>query len=49
MADCSHAGGVVEEVGSGVMKEWKKGDRIAGFVHGGNEAEKEDGMLARGR
>ncbi|KJX96792.1 zinc-binding oxidoreductase ToxD like protein [Zymoseptoria brevis] len=37
--------GIVEEVGNGVTKTWKKGDRIAGFVHGGNEAEPEDGAF----
>jgi NADPH:quinone reductase-like Zn-dependent oxidoreductase len=26
--------GVVEEVGSGVPKAFKKGDRVAGFAHG---------------
>lgn len=36
-------GGVVEEVGSQVTKSWKKGDRIAGFCHGGNESQFEDG------
>jgi len=38
--------GTVEEVGPKVTKEWKKGDRIAGFVHGVNSAEKEDGCFA---
>ncbi|KAI5866826.1 putative alcohol dehydrogenase [Durotheca rogersii] len=28
--------GIVEEVGEGVAKPFKKGDRIAGWVHGGN-------------
>ncbi|KAK5175900.1 uncharacterized protein LTR77_001040 [Saxophila tyrrhenica] len=38
---------VVEEVGSAVMKPFKKGDRIAGFAHGGNDANPENGALAR--
>ena len=36
-------GGIVEEVGPKVTKQWKKGDRIASFTHGGNESEPEDG------
>lgn len=39
-------GGVIEEVGPGVTKRWKKGDRIAAFVHGGNRTEPEDGCFA---
>ncbi|KAL1306686.1 hypothetical protein AAFC00_005356 [Neodothiora populina] len=42
---CDYAGTVVE-VGSKVTKAWKKGDRIAGFTHGGNEVENEDGCFA---
>lgn len=42
---CDFAG-IVEEVGSKVTKPWKKGDRIAGFTHGGNAVEKEDGCFA---
>ncbi|KAF2487513.1 putative zinc-binding oxidoreductase ToxD [Neohortaea acidophila] len=38
---CDYAG-VVEEVGSKVTKEWKKG---AGFCHGGNAVEPEDGVF----
>ena len=38
--------GVVEDVGSKVEKQWKKGDRIAGFVHGVNVLEPEDGCFA---
>jgi NADPH:quinone reductase-like Zn-dependent oxidoreductase len=38
--------GVVEEVGSKVEKLWKKGDRIAGFTHGVNALEPEDGCFA---
>ncbi len=32
---CDYAG-IVEEIGSAVTKAFKKGDRIAGFAHGGN-------------
>lgn len=42
---CDFAG-VVEEVGSKVEKKWNKGDRIAGFTHGVNAVEKEDGCFA---
>ncbi|KAG0650910.1 ACT-toxin biosynthesis S2 [Hyphodiscus hymeniophilus] len=41
---CDYAG-VVEEVGSKVTKPFKKGDRICGFVHGGNEVNHEDGAF----
>lgn len=37
--------GVVEEVGGEVTKNFKKGDRVAGFVHGGNNFEPEDGAF----
>ncbi|KAK0717742.1 putative zinc-binding oxidoreductase ToxD [Lasiosphaeria miniovina] len=42
---CDFAG-VVEEIGSKVTKAWKKGDRIAGFAHGGNALQLEDGGFA---
>jgi NADPH:quinone reductase-like Zn-dependent oxidoreductase len=42
---CDYAGTVVE-VGSKVQKKWQKGDRIAGFTHGGNSVELEDGSFA---
>ncbi|KAK8206787.1 hypothetical protein M8818_004621 [Zalaria obscura] len=42
---CDFAG-TVEEVGSKVTKSWKKGDRIAGFTHGVNKVELEDGAFA---
>ncbi|KAI1143284.1 putative alcohol dehydrogenase [Hypoxylon sp. FL0543] len=38
--------GVVEEVGPGVTKPFKKGDRIAGLVHGGNPLDPEGGAFA---
>jgi len=45
--------GTVEEVGPEVTQPLKKGDRVAGFSHGGNEVEPEDGafgeyMVAKG-
>lgn len=43
---CDYAG-TVEEVGSAVTKKWSKGDRIAGFTHGVNAVEKEDGCFAQ--
>ena len=35
LVGCDYAG-IVEEVGKAVTKIFKKGDRIAGFGHGGN-------------
>ncbi|EXJ86697.1 hypothetical protein A1O3_03650 [Capronia epimyces CBS 606.96] len=43
---CDYAG-VVEEVGKAVTKAFKKGDRVAGFSHGGNDAHPETGAFAR--
>ena len=42
---CDYAG-VVEEVGSKVTKPFKKGDRVCGFTHGGNQVNHEDGSFA---
>jgi NADPH:quinone reductase-like Zn-dependent oxidoreductase len=49
---CDYAG-VVQEVGAEVTLPWKKGDRVMGFTHGGNEVQPEDGsdgefLLAKG-
>lgn len=45
LSGCDYAG-VVKETGEGYTKDWKVGDRIAGFSHGGNELEHEDGAFA---
>lgn len=37
--------GIVEEVGSNVTNDLKPGDRVAGFCHGGNEVNHEDGAF----
>jgi NADPH:quinone reductase-like Zn-dependent oxidoreductase len=42
---CDYAG-TVEEVGSKVTKAFKKGDRVCGFAHGGNQVNHEDGAFA---
>ncbi|KAB8238569.1 zinc-binding alcohol dehydrogenase family protein [Aspergillus alliaceus] len=42
---CDYAG-IVEEVGRAVKKPFKKGDRVCGFVHGGNAVQPEDGAFA---
>lgn len=41
---CDYAG-IVEEVGSKVTNGLKKGDRVAGFAHGGNEVNHDDGAF----
>ncbi len=41
---CDYAG-TVEEVGSKVSKEFKKGDRVAGVCHGSNAVGHEDGCF----
>ena len=38
--------GTVEQIGNKVTKDLKKGDRVTGFVHGGNESNHEDGAFA---
>lgn len=45
LVGCDYAG-VVEAVGKDVKKPFKKGDRICGFVHGGNAVQPEDGAFA---
>ncbi|KAF5004647.1 hypothetical protein FDECE_8868 [Fusarium decemcellulare] len=42
---CDFAG-VVAETGLGYSKPWKRGDRICGFVHGGNQLQIENGAFA---
>lgn len=42
---CDYSGTVVS-VDKAVHKNFKPGDRVCGFVHGGNEMEKEDGAFA---
>ncbi|KAF2099072.1 putative zinc-binding oxidoreductase ToxD [Rhizodiscina lignyota] len=46
LVGCDYAG-IVEEVGKAVKKNWNKGDRIAGYGHGGNDANPENGAFAR--
>lgn len=46
LCGCDYAG-VVAETGEGYTKDWKVGDRIAGFAHGGNQLEPEDGAFAQ--
>ncbi|KAF2967893.1 hypothetical protein GQX73_g5705 [Xylaria multiplex] len=46
LVGCDYAG-IVEEVGRAVTRDFKKGDRIAGFAHGGNDANPENGAFAR--
>ncbi|KAH8705822.1 putative zinc-binding oxidoreductase ToxD [Talaromyces proteolyticus] len=43
---CDYAG-VVETVGKSVRTPFKQGDRVAGFAHGGNDANPENGAFAR--
>ena len=45
---CDYSG-IVEEVGSAVTKPFKKGDRVAGFSHGGNAHERTERTYQRQR
>ncbi len=45
LSGCDYAG-VVEETFSGYDKEWKKGDRICGACHGGDQTQLENGAFA---
>ena len=38
--------GTVEETGTGYSKQWEKGDRVYGFVHGGDSTQLENGAFA---
>jgi NADPH:quinone reductase-like Zn-dependent oxidoreductase len=42
---CDYAG-IVEKVGPGVQSRFQAGDRVAGFVHGGNSQQPQDGAFA---
>ncbi|KAI8908643.1 zinc-binding oxidoreductase ToxD [Powellomyces hirtus] len=42
---CDYSG-IVEEVGMNLSTPFKKGDRIAGLVHGANDSQPEDGAFA---
>ncbi|KAK5154467.1 hypothetical protein LTS14_006602 [Recurvomyces mirabilis] len=46
LVGCDYAG-IVEEVGEAVVKQFKKGDRVMGIGHGGNDANPETGAFAR--
>lgn len=46
LVGCDYAG-VVVKVGKAVRKDWKEGDRVAGFSHGGNDANPQTGSFAR--
>ncbi|KAJ5372363.1 hypothetical protein N7517_004369 [Penicillium concentricum] len=45
LVGCDYAG-TVEAVGKDVKKQFKKGDRVCGFVHGANAVQPEDGAFA---
>ena len=45
LSGCDYAG-TVEDVGKDVTKQWKKGDRVAGFAHGGDVVQHENGAFA---
>jgi NADPH:quinone reductase-like Zn-dependent oxidoreductase len=44
LVGCDYAG-IVEEVGKGVKKPFKRGDYICGFEHGSDTTQAEDGTF----
>ncbi|MCJ1355642.1 MAG: hypothetical protein MMC33_005634 [Icmadophila ericetorum] len=46
LCGCDYSG-IVVEVGSGVSKPFKKGDKVFGFVHGGDAVQHENGAFAQ--
>ena len=42
---CDFAG-TIEEIGESYSKDWRKGDRICGFAHGGDMVQHENGAFA---
>lgn len=45
LCGCDYSG-VVESLGEGYHKQWKKGDRICGMTHGGDRTQHENGAFA---
>ena len=45
LVGCDFAG-TVEEIGESYSKDWRKGDRICGFAHGGDMVQHENGAFA---
>ncbi|KAJ5827401.1 Protein TOXD [Penicillium robsamsonii] len=45
LVGCDYAG-IVQKIGKNVKKLFKEGDRVCGFVHGGNALQPDDGAFA---